>query len=109
LDSLLVPLVIGLAVAAVVFLPLLGLMIIRHKDRLELDHYGKYRGSGPAKSFVCPECLSRTYAPSHVANRWCSRCQKGFSKEPSNAGKKKRWEAVEAPAWYEEQISAARR
>ena len=78
LDNLLIVLVIGLAMAGCVIVPLLMLSLMRHKDRAELDHYGKYRGSGPAKSFVCPECLTRSYAPSHIARRWCAKCEKTF-------------------------------
>jgi hypothetical protein len=78
LDNLLIVLVIGLALAGSVIVPLLMLLLMRHKDRAELDHYGKYRGSGPAKSFVCPECLTRSYAPSHIARRWCAKCEKSF-------------------------------
>ena len=74
LDNILIFLVIGLAIGACVIM----LMLMRHKARVELDHYGKYRGSGPAKSFVCPECLTRSYAPSHIARRWCAKCEKSF-------------------------------
>ena len=62
LDNLLVLLVIGIAGAAAICIPLLGLAIMRHSDRIALDHYGKYRGRAPAKSFVCPDCLARSRA-----------------------------------------------
>ena len=73
--------------------PLIMLSLMRHKDRAELDHYGKYRGSGPAKSFVCPECLTRSYAPSHVARRWCAKCDKTFP-----PGSPKAWRPEAQPA-----------
>ena len=60
------------AVVAIVVI----LTAMRHRARIELDQYGKFRGSGPAKSFVCPDCLNRSYAPSHVEKRWCPKCQK---------------------------------
>jgi len=82
LDNLLIFLVIGLAAAICLITPVAMLVLMRHKDRVELDHYGKYRGSGPAKSFVCPECLTRSYAPSHIARRWCARCAKSFPEKP---------------------------
>ena len=78
LDNILIFLVIGLAIGACLVMPAIMLMLMRHKARVELDHYGKYRGSGPAKSFVCPECLTRSYAPSHIARRWCAKCEKSF-------------------------------
>jgi len=56
--------------------PIVALTMIRHKARLELDHYGKFRGSAAARSFVCPECLTRSYAPTHIEKRWCVKCQK---------------------------------
>ena len=78
LDNILIFLVVGLALGACLFTPLMMLVLMKHKDRVELDHYGKYRGSGPAKSFVCPDCLTRSYAPSHIARRWCAKCEKSF-------------------------------
>ena len=100
MDNLLIILVIGLALTVSVAAPVIGLFIMRHKDRAELDHYGKYRGSGPAKSFVCPECLTRSYAPSHVARRWCARCQKGFL--PANTGGEKIEASRKEPRWLAE-------
>jgi len=83
LDNILICLVIGLALGACIVTPVVMLAMMRHTDRVNLDHYGKYRGSGPAKSFVCPDCLTRSYAPSHVARRWCGRCEKSFpEKQP---------------------------
>jgi len=78
LDNVLIYLVIGLALGACLFTPLMMLVFMKHQDRVELDHYGKYRGQGPAKSFVCPECLTRSYAQSHVARRYCGKCEKSF-------------------------------
>jgi len=100
LDNLLIILVIGLALTVSVAAPVIGLFIMRHKDRAELDHYGKYRGSGPAKSFVCPECLTRSYAPSHVARRWCAKCQKSFL--PNAAGDQKIEPPRKEPRWLAE-------
>lgn len=78
MDNILIYLVIGLALAASVLTPLVMMVFMKHQDRVELDHYGKYRGQGPAKSFVCPDCLTRSYAPSHVARRYCGKCEKTF-------------------------------
>ena len=92
LDNLLIFLVVGLALAACLVTPFIMLVMMRHKDRVELDQYGKYRGSGPAKSFVCPECLTRTYAPSHIARRWCARCEKSFPEKKPSGTKNKVWQ-----------------
>ncbi|HWI84973.1 MAG TPA: hypothetical protein VNT42_01440 [Sphingomonas sp.] len=70
--------VVALAAVVIVVLPFVMLTYIKRKSQIELDHYGKYRGSAAAKSFVCPECLKRSYAPSHIARRWCSSCAKSF-------------------------------
>jgi hypothetical protein len=91
LDNLLVYVVIGLALGICVFSPLLMLVLMKHKDRVELDHYGKYRGAGPAKSFVCPDCLTRSYAPSHIARRWCGKCEKSFPERKSTNTASKAW------------------
>jgi hypothetical protein len=74
LDNTLVFLVVGLAIAGCVAAPLIMLAVMRHQERIKLDHYGKYRGAAPAKSFVCPDCLTRTYAPSHIAFLKRQRC-----------------------------------
>jgi len=106
LDNVLIFLVIGLALGACVVVPLLMLTLMRHKERVELDHYGKYRGTGPAKSFVCPECLTRTYAPSHIARRWCARCEKSFPEKslpeksiPERSTAPKQWSGVKPKVW----------
>lgn len=92
MDNLLVYVVIGLALGTCVFSPLLMLVLMKHKDRVELDHYGKYRGAGPAKSFVCPDCLTRSYAPSHIARRWCGKCEKSFPERKSKGTASKVWQ-----------------
>lgn len=88
MDNILIYLVIGMALLLCLATPVIMLMMMKHRSRVELDHYSKYRGSGPAKSFVCPECLRRTYAPSHVARRWCAHCEKTF---PEKGQKPKGW------------------
>jgi hypothetical protein len=76
MDGIYVYLIVALGAAACVILPFFMLLFMKRTGQVELDHYGKDRGSGPAKSFVCPACLHRTYAASHVAERWCTRCNK---------------------------------
>ena len=98
MDNLLIFLVIGLAAAVCLVTPVAMLVLMRHKDRVELDHYGKYRGAGPAKSFVCPECLTRSYAPSHVARRWCAKCEKSFPEKKKDSGSKGKMWRPEAQA-----------
>ena len=70
--------VIALGALACIVVPFLMLVFIKQRGQIELDHYGKYRGNAAAKSFACPECLHRSYAPSHIAKRWCARCAKSF-------------------------------
>lgn len=91
MDNILIFLVVGLALGASVFAPLMMLVFMKQRDRVELDHYGKYRGSGPAKSFVCPDCLTRSYAPSHVARRWCAKCEKSFPERVNEKPAPKVW------------------
>ena len=91
LDDILIYLVVGLALGACLLTPLMLLVLMKHKDRVELDHYGKYRGGGPAKSFVCPDCLTRSYAPSHIARRWCAKCDKSFPERKPNESAPKVW------------------
>jgi len=92
LDDRLIVLIACLGAAALIVAPFVILTAMRHKSRLELDHYGKFRGSGPAPSFVCPDCLTRTYAPSHIARRWCGRCEKSFAeRKAANVEKLPRW------------------
>jgi len=92
LDNILIYLVVGVALVACLVTPLLMLVLMKHKDRVELDHYGKYRGAGPAKSFVCPDCLTRSYAPSHIARRWCARCEKSFPARKKTEPVAKAWQ-----------------
>jgi len=98
LDNVLIFLVVGFALGACLITPLMMLILMKHKDRVELDHYGKYRGAGPAKSFVCPECLTRSYAPSHVARRWCAKCEKSFPEKKKDSGSKGKMWRPEAQA-----------
>jgi ribosomal protein S27AE len=91
LDNILIYLVIGLALGACIITPLMMLALMKHQDRVQLDHYGKYRGGGPAKSFVCPDCLTRSYAASHVARRWCGKCEKSFPEKEQAEPSDKAW------------------
>lgn len=96
MDNILIYLVVGLALGTCLVTPLVMLVFMKHQGRVELDHYGKYRGQGPAKSFVCPDCLTRSYAPSHVARRWCGKCEKSFPERQSSRAKAWRPEAQAA-------------
>jgi len=91
IDDLVVAALIALLVAMIVVAPYLSVAILRHGSDAALESYGKYRGSGPAKSFVCPSCLNRSYAPSHIARRWCVRCEQSFPEEYISANKIKTW------------------
>jgi len=74
---------------------LLLLHISRHNDGIELARYGaKLR---PLNSFVCKVCLHRSYAESHIRQRYCSRCDKFFAAGPK-VWKFHEIEAVECPA-----------
>jgi hypothetical protein len=74
--------VIAVGALVCIVVPFVMLVVMKHKGQIELDHYGKYRGTGRASSFVCPDCLHRSYAPSHVARRWCAPCAKSFPEKP---------------------------
>jgi hypothetical protein len=91
-DNILIYLVVGIALGACLITPLMMFVLMKHQARVELDHYGKYRGGGPARSFVCPDCLTRSYAPTHIAQRYCAKCEKSFPesdrKKPANAASK---------------------
>jgi ribosomal protein S27AE len=87
LDNILIYMVVGLALGACIITPLMMMVFMKHQDRVELDHYGKYRGQGPAKSFVCPDCLTRSYAPSHIARRYCGKCEKTYPERKPSAPK----------------------
>jgi len=103
LDNPWIVLVVVIAAASALGIPGILLLAMRHHERIALDHYGKYRGSGPAKSFVCPTCLSRSYAPSHIARRWCVRCQKEFPAIVRAAAPGK---ASVLPSWFTEDLKA---
>ena len=90
-----------IAAASALGIPGILLLALRHHERVALDHYGKYRGSGHAKSFVCPTCLSRSYAPSHIARRWCAKCQKDF---PAMVRAVAPSQASALPSWFTEDL-----
>jgi hypothetical protein len=96
-DRNLVVLVAAVAVFISLLAPVLILSAMRHKARVELDHYGKFRGATAARSFVCPECLTRTYAPTHIKNRWCAKCQKSFPEQTRARIKK-------PPPWFTDDL-----
>lgn len=91
IDDVLVPALITLGLLTLVAVPYVAVAILRHSSQAALDSYGKYRGTGPAKSFVCPACLTRSYAPSHIAARYCSRCQRNFPEAATPSIKIKTW------------------
>lgn len=97
-DSTLIVLVAAIAVVVAVSAPLVILAALRHKARVELDHYGKFRGSGAARSFVCPECLTRTYAPTHIQKRWCAKCEKSFPERT-------RAKIEKSPPWFTDDLA----
>lgn len=76
---------VALLVVAVIFVAswaicLLLLYISRQNDGIELARYGaKLR---PLNSFVCKVCLHRSYAESHIRQRYCARCDKFFAAGP---------------------------
>ncbi len=77
-----------LAIAAIVSVGTgIGYLVMeRHRARYKLDTYGRPPGIKPLSSFVCPECMHRTYAPQHIANRYCIKCEKSFPKPETPAG-----------------------
>ena len=91
MDNILIYLIIGLALGACLFTPLMMLVLMKHRERAELDHYGKDRRRGPAKSFVCPDCLTRSYAPSHIARRWCAKCDRSFPERKKSEASANVW------------------
>jgi len=97
-DRTLVLLVAAIAVIIAVASPIVILSIMRNKARVELDHYGKFRGTSSARSLVCPECLTRTYAPTHIKNRWCVKCQKTIPERTQAKIKK-------APPWFTDDLT----
>lgn len=54
------------------------LLIERQRARYKLDNYARPPGIKPLSSFVCPDCLHRSYAPKHIEQRYCQRCDKSF-------------------------------
>jgi len=89
-----------LAIVTLIFAllaPIVALTVIRQKARVELDHYGKFRSSMAAKSFVCPTCLTRSYAPTHIEKRWCMKCQKTAPERPKN-------KIAKAPRWFTDDL-----
>lgn len=79
-SSAMLLLVVAIICAASWAICLLLLYISRQNDGIELARYGtKLR---PLKSFVCQVCLHRSYAESHIRQRYCSRCDKFFAAGP---------------------------
>ncbi|WP_404711458.1 hypothetical protein [Sphingomonas sp. MMS24-J13] len=69
---------IALAIAAAGGTVIAYLLVDRHRARYKLDTYGRPSGIKPAKSFVCPDCLHRSYAEQHIRERFCLKCGKSF-------------------------------
>lgn len=90
-DGFLVPILVALGLATILIAPFVSIAILRHESQAALDNYGKFRGSGPAKSFVCPSCLTRSYAPSHIARRWCAKCERSFPEASEPQVRIKTW------------------
>jgi hypothetical protein len=65
-----------LAIAAAVSIAtaVVYLLVDRHRARYKLDNYGRPPGIKPLSSFVCPSCLHRSYAPQHIRDRYCMKC-----------------------------------
>jgi hypothetical protein len=61
------------------------LLLERHQARFKLDNYGRPPGVKPLKSFVCPTCLKRSYAPQHIKDRYCAKCNRSYP-EPTTEG-----------------------
>jgi hypothetical protein len=68
------------AMAATTVVAIVYLIIEHHRARYKLDNYGRPPGIKPLTSFVCPACLHRSYAPQHVFDRFCMKCNKSFPK-----------------------------
>ena len=60
------------------------LLVDRHSARFELDTYGRPSGIKPLISFVCPDCLHRSYAQQHIRDRFCLKCNKSFPERESD-------------------------
>jgi hypothetical protein len=73
-------LLMAFAVAAAIATMIAYLINDRHRARYTLDTYSRPPGGKPLKSFVCPDCLHRSYAPQHIRDRFCLKCDKSFSR-----------------------------
>ncbi len=62
------------------------ILLERHRARYKLDNYGRPPGIKPLVSFVCPDCLHRSYAPQHVRDRFCLRCNLHFPERDGSKG-----------------------
>ena len=62
------------------------LWISRHAARSRLENYGRPPGMKPLEAFVCPTCLHRSYAPQHVRDRYCVKCETAHAGEPEAQG-----------------------
>jgi hypothetical protein len=71
---------IALAIIAAAGTVLAYLLVERLRAQHRLDTYARQPGGKPLTSFACPDCLHRTYAPQHVRDRFCIRCNKSFPK-----------------------------
>jgi hypothetical protein len=70
--------VVSLGLAIGILIGAAYLLIERNRARYTLDTYNRPEGVKPLASFVCPECLRRTYAPQHIHGRYCPRCERNF-------------------------------
>jgi hypothetical protein len=76
-------LLIAFAIAAAGCTVFAYLLTDRHRAQHRLDTYARPPGLKPLTSFSCPDCLHRSYAPVHVRERFCIRCNKSFpEREP---------------------------
>ena len=69
---------LGIAIVASIATAVSYLLLERHKARFKLDNYGRPPGIKPLSSFVCPTCLNRTYAPQHIKDRYCMKCDRSY-------------------------------
>jgi hypothetical protein len=71
---------VALAILAVCIVSASGgilfISISRHSAAAQLAHYGG--GSRQLRSFVCQVCFHRSYAESHIRQRYCARCDKAY-------------------------------
>ncbi len=80
-------LLIAFAIVAAGGIVLAFLLVDRHRARYRLDNYGRPPGIKPLTSFVCPDCLHRSYAPQHVRDRYCLNCNKSFPEREPDRGR----------------------